>query len=76
MEPLSLPNQREPCKVEKIVLVPPDWKIAPKICDFQQSHKFAFQRANRVMSLRLGASRRGGKMCLYRKICQLHWRGS
>ena len=26
MEPLSLPNQREPCKVEKIVLVPPDWK--------------------------------------------------
>ena len=27
MEPLSLPNQREPCKVEKIVLVPPDWEI-------------------------------------------------
>ena len=25
MEPISLPNQREPCKVEKIVLVPPDW---------------------------------------------------
>ena len=24
MEPLSLPNQIEPCKVEKIVLVPPD----------------------------------------------------
>ena len=23
MEPLSLPNQREPCKVEKIALVPP-----------------------------------------------------
>ena len=48
MEPLSLPNQKEPCKVEKIVLVPPDWKmvlvppfqqIAPKMCDFQQSHK-------------------------------------
>ena len=29
MEPLSLPNQREPCKVEKIVLVPPDWKKCP-----------------------------------------------
>ena len=26
MEPMSLPNQREPCKVEKSVLVPPDWK--------------------------------------------------
>ena len=23
MEPMSLPNQREPCKVEKIALVPP-----------------------------------------------------
>ena len=33
MKPLSLPNQREPCKVEK---------IAPKMCDFEQSHKFAF----------------------------------
>ena len=28
MEPLSLPNQREPCKVEKIVLVPPCYQIA------------------------------------------------
>ena len=26
MELLSLPNQRKPCKVEKNVLVPPDWK--------------------------------------------------
>ena len=33
MEPMSLPNQREPCKVEKSVLVPPDWKsvLVPQI---------------------------------------------
>ena len=37
MEPLSLPNQRELCKIEKSVLVPPYWKIAPKMCDFQQA---------------------------------------
>ena len=29
MEPLSLPNQREPCKVEKIVLVLPYSKKCP-----------------------------------------------
>ena len=34
MVPLSLPNQREPCKVEKIVLVPPKKHFCDTGCHF------------------------------------------
>ena len=40
----------------KNALVPPCYQIAPKMCDFQRSHKYAFQRTSRATFLRLGAS--------------------
>ena len=37
MEPLSLPNQRNPCKVEKIVLVPHSNKLLQKCVIFNKA---------------------------------------
>ena len=40
----------------KNALVPSYYQIAPRMCDFKQSHKYAFLRANVATFLCLGAS--------------------
>ena len=80
MEPWSLPNQREPCKVEKVVLVPPDWKIVlvppdwkivlvpqiGKLCWYPQIGKLCwYPHANKLLQ----------KFAIFNKAINTHSRG-
>ena len=81
MESLSLPNQREPRKVEKIVLVPPDWKIVlvpprlencagtpqiGKLCWYPQIGKLCrYPHANKLLQ----------KCVIFNRVINLHSRG-